>query len=110
MQLISSFYQFKLGISTFWSFMTSKSLPIFDHNHPEKIKVTFIPLISSRETANFRVLWPEWAHPFMTRSTQFFQSTFNSMNLHQHAKNQTFSSFYSLDVFVSKILQSQTCQ
>ena len=48
------------------------------------------------DTANFRVLQPEWAQPFMTTSTLiFFNQFLILMNLYQHAKNQVFLSFCS---------------
>ena len=47
----------------------------------QHIKNQFIPLISSRDTTSFRILWAEWAHPFMTTI---------SMSLYQHAKNSLF--------------------
>ena len=65
--------------------------PIFDQAHPKIIELTFsfldlgqhgknlfIPLINSWDTANFRVLWPDWPHPFLNMFSQKkFWSTFN---------------------------------
>ena len=54
-------------------------------------------LITLRDTANFRFLQSEWAHPFMTFITTpikiFFNQVLISMNLYQHAKNQAFHLF-----------------
>ena len=48
----------------------------------------FIPLISLWDTANFRFLQPEWAHPFMTMPIPiFFNQLLISINSYQHAKN-----------------------
>ena len=62
-------------------------------------KNQFIPLILW-DKANFRVLWPVskpiFDHPHLKIS----------MNLHQHAKSQAFSSLCSSDVVDLKILQS----
>ena len=65
--------------------------PISDHAHPKIIEITFnflnlhqhaknqfSPSIHSWDTVNFRVLWPDWPHPFLTMPTQnSFRSTFN---------------------------------
>ena len=67
----------------------------------------FILLISLWDTANFRFLQREWAHPFMPTSIAiFFDQLLIPMNSYQHAKNRAFSSFYSIDMIYLKILQS----
>ena len=75
-------------------------MPIFDQAQPKIIETTFsfpefapsckkfIPPIHSWDTANFRVLWPDWPHPFLTTPTQ---KTF-------HAKNLAISSISSGDM------------
>ena len=60
-------------------------------------KNQFIPWISLWDTTNFRILWPELAHSFLTTI---------SMGLYEHAKSQSFSLFYSRAVVDLKILQS----
>ena len=56
-------------------------------------------MIPSWDTASFSVLRPEWPHSFLTNPTPiFFNQLFISRNLHQHAKNQAFSSFCSGDI------------
>ena len=65
----------------------------------------FILLISSWDTANFRVLGvftPIYDHSHFNN----FQSTLISMNLYDHAKKQAFSSFYCRDTVDFTILQS----
>ena len=48
------------------------------------------------ETANFRVPWPDWPHPFFTMSSQkFFDQLLIFVNLYQHAKNQFIPSVHS---------------
>ena len=64
----------------------------------------FILLHSLCDTANFIFLQPEWAHPFMTMPIPiFFNQLLISMNLYQHAKTLTFSSFCSRDIVDLKI-------
>ena len=63
--------------------MIYKAYPIFDHAHPKH------------------------PHPFSTMSTPMsFNQFLTSMNPHQHAKNQAFTSFCSSDIAHLKILQS----
>ena len=50
------------------------------------------------ETANFRVLWPDWPHPFFSILTQkIFDQLLIFLNLYQHAKNQFIPSVHSSD-------------
>ena len=63
--------------------------------------------IKKKNTSNFRVLRPKWPHPFLTTPTPiFFYQLSISMNLHQHVKNQVFSSFCSREIVDLQILQS----
>ena len=61
------------------------AMPIFDHARPNRSKTTFsfleftpaskksvIPSIHSQDRVNFRVLRPNWPHPFLTMSTHKF--------------------------------------
>ena len=120
MQKISSIYPFILEISRFQSPMTWKATPIFDLNHT-KIKATFSfpEFVSARYksvyqinsfdwgTANFRVLWHEWPHPFFDHVLyHIFQSTSNFNEFVSRCKNQAISSFGSRDMVDLKILQS----
>ena len=58
------------------------------HQHA---KYQFIPSVNSWYKVNFRVLWPDWPHPFLTMSTQKkFDELLIYVNLYQHAKNQAF--------------------
>ena len=42
---------------------------------------------SMPETVNFRVLWPDWSHPFLPMPTKnFFDQLLIFVNLYQHAK------------------------
>ena len=76
-------------------------------NFFQRTKYQFIPLILFWDTANLSVLRPEWPHPFLTKpTTMFFVQLLISVTLHQNAKNQVFSSFYSTDIVDLKILQS----
>ena len=71
-----------------------KVIEIFFH-FPEfapPCKNLFIPSIHSWDTANFRVLWPDWPHPFLAMPIQkFFDQLLIYVNLYQHAKNQAIS-------------------
>ena len=50
---------------------------------------------SMLETANFRVPWPDWPHPFLTMPTpKNFDQLLIFVNLYQHAKNQFISSIH----------------
>ena len=75
--------------------------PIFDHIHPKIIEITFrfpqfllaknqfIPSTFPWDTVNFRVLWPDWPHQFLTTPTpKFFDQLLLYVNLYQHLKNQ----------------------
>ena len=63
------------------------------HHHA---KNQFIPSIHSWDTVNFRVLWPDWPHPFLTTHIQnFFDQLLIHLNLYQHAKK----SGYFIDLF-----------
>ena len=98
-------------------------MPIFDQAQPKIIETTFsfpefapsckkfIPPIHSWDTANFRVLWPDWPHPFLTMPTQKkIDQLLIYVNFYQHAKNQICSINISLicsgDMVDYKILQS----
>ena len=53
---------------------------------------------SMLETANFRVLSPDWPHPFLTKPTQkSFDQRLIFVDLYQHAKNQFIPSIHSPD-------------
>ena len=62
---------------------------IFDQAHPKSIEITFhFPEFASayKKSANFRVLWPDWPHPFLILLTpKFF--------------NQLSKSGYFIDLF-----------
>ena len=59
---------------------------------------------SMLETANFRVLWPNWSHPFLTITTQKnFNQLLIFVNLYQHAKNQFIPSVHSSDTVNFKV-------
>ena len=61
--------------------------------------MTMIPSTHSWDTVNFRVLWPDWAHPFLTMPIQkYFDQPLIYMNLYQHAKNQAISLISAADV------------
>ena len=73
----------------------------------QNTKNQFVPLISLRDTANFRFLQPEWTHPPITTPIPtFLNQLFISMNLYQYAKNQTISSLCSGYIVDLKTLQS----
>ena len=89
MQKISLFHHFILEIKQISDSQDLKAMPIFDHHHPN------------------RVLRPVRPHPFFTTPTPiFFSQLLISMNLYEHAKNQTFSLICSRDIVDLKILQS----
>ena len=49
-------------------------------------------------SADFRVSWTKWPHPFLTRPTQkLLKQLFTFLNLHHHAKNQFIPSIHSWD-------------
>ena len=114
---ISLFHQFILEIEQILEPQGRKGHVHFPSPPPKKLlafmsfyqhtKNQFIQLIPFWDTANFRVLRPEWSYPFLTTPTPtFFDQLLIFMNLYQHAKNQTFSSFCSRDTVNLKILQS----
>ena len=48
--------------------------------------------IDSWDTANFRVPWPDWPHPFLAMPIQkLFDQLLIHANLYHHAKNQVIS-------------------
>ena len=56
------------------------------------------------ETANFRVPWPDWPHPFLTMPTQTFSDQLLIfVNLYPYAKNQVTPSDHSLDTVIFKV-------
>ena len=56
------------------------------------------------ETANFRVPWPDWPHPFLTMPTpKNFDQLLIFVNLYQHAKNQFIPSLHSSDTINFKV-------
>ena len=66
------------------------------HQHA---KNQFIPSTHSWDTVNFRVLWPDWPHPFLVTPIQnFFDQLLIYVNLYQHAKNQAISLICSGDM------------
>ena len=66
------------------------------HHHAKK---QFIPSIYSWDTESFRVLWPDWPHPFLVTSIQKpFDQFLIYVNLHQHAKDQVISMICSGDM------------
>ena len=68
-------------------------------NFYQHTKSQFILLIPFWDTANFGVYRPKWPHPILTMPTPiFFNKLLYSINLYQHAKNQTFSSLCSGDM------------
>ena len=80
-------------------------MPIFDHAHQISITLTFIPFILSWYTANFRVLWPQWPHPFLDTSAPTFSLSFKFSWIYKTMQKITISLFSS-DIFNLKILQS----
>ena len=65
------------------------------HQHA---KNQFIPSIHSWDTANFRVLWPDWPHPFLTMPTQkISDQLLICVNLYQHVKNRFIPYVHSSD-------------
>ena len=72
-------------------------------------KNQLIPSVHSWDIKNFRVERLDWPYPFLTMSKQkiFNQlSTFNFVNLHQHAKNEVVFSICFGEIVHSKIIQS----
>ena len=50
-------------------------------------KNKFIPSINFWDRLNFRALWPDWPHPFLTMPTQkTFDQLLSFINLYQHKK------------------------
>ena len=73
------------------------------HQH---VKNQFIPSIHSSDTDNFRVLLLEWTHPLLTKPTQQnVKSTFNFLNLYQHAESEAILSPCFEDTADLKILK-----
>ena len=65
-------------------------------NLHQDAKNQFIPSIQAWNTACFRVPWPDWSHPFLTKPIQkLFDQLLIHVNLYQHAKN----SGYCTDLF-----------
>ena len=61
--------------------------------------ITMIQSIHSWDAVNFRVLWPDWPHPFLPMPTQkYFDQPLIYMNLYKHAKNQAISLICAADV------------
>ena len=85
---------------------------IFDHAHPKTIERTFrfpefppackksVHSINSLfDTVNFRVLWPDWTHPFLTAPIpKLFDQLLIYANSYRHAKNQAILLIYSGDL------------
>ena len=71
------------------------------HKHA---KYQFNPSIPSWDTVNFRVLWPDWPHSFLTMPNQKCFDRY--VNLHQHTKNPGFHWFILEIRLIKKILQS----
>ena len=70
-------------------------------------KNQFIPSFHSCDTANSRVPWPDWPHPFLTMPIQkIFDQLLSYVNLYQYAKNQAISLICSRDMVDENILQS----
>ena len=87
-----------LWYSRFWSLKTQ-----FLSTHQKSA----YSIDSFLSTANFSILRPEWPHSFLTTPMPiFFNQLLISMNLHEYAKNQAFSSFCSKNIVNLKILQS----
>ena len=56
-------------------------------------KIKFIPSFHFWDKVNFRILWPDWPHPFLTMSFHsqiFFDQLLIYVNLYQHARNRLF--------------------
>ena len=65
-------------------------------NFHQHAKNQFIPSIHFWDKINFRVLWTNWSHPFLTLPTQkIFDLILIYVNLYQHAKK----SGYFIDLF-----------
>ena len=91
--------------------MNKRARAIFDHAHPKELnqllaflnlcqnaKNQFIPPVPFWNTVNFRVLWLDWPHPFLTMLFQIFDQLLIFVNLHERVKNQFILSVHSLQL------------
>ena len=73
---------------------TQKSLKLLSAflNLHQHAKYQFTPSTHSRDTVNFKVMWPGWPHPSLIMpSPKFFDQLLIYVNLCQHVKNQAIS-------------------
>lgn len=100
--------------------MTLMTTPIFDHTKQKINELTFSfpefvtacknlvhPINSFLRCNLFQSHVSRMATPILNYAqSKIFKSTFNLMNLYQHAKNQAISSFCSRETVDLRILQS----
>ena len=107
------FITWSLRYSRFQSSKTLKAMPIFHHHHPKFVKVTFsfLEFVSTHQKSiyfiHFSLTYSQFQsleNRVTTPTPIFFNQLLFSMNLHQHAKNQTFSSFCSRNIVDLRIL------
>ena len=95
------------GHTHFWQMPTqrfSDQLLIFVIMY-QHAKNQFISFAHSSDKVNFRVLPPDWPHPFLTIFTpKFFNHILIFVKLYQHEKGQLIPSVHSWDI----ILESHT--
>ena len=100
-QIISSIHIFILKIQQILGSCELKGHYHFWQSPPKNHWINFwLSWICSSmlETANFRVLWPDWPYPFLTTPTQqIFDQLLIFVNLYQHAKNQFIPYLHSSD-------------
>ena len=73
---------------------TQKSLKLLSAflNLHQHAKYQFTPSTHSRDTVNFKVMWPGWPHPSLIMpSPKFFDQLLIYVNLCYHVKNQAIS-------------------
>ena len=74
---------------------------------PARKKDQLIQSARSSDTVNFRVQRPDWRYTFLNMLNQnIFYQLLIFLNLYQHAKNVSVSSFCSQEIVNLKILQS----
>ena len=104
MQKISSFHQFILKIQQILESQEQKCQVYYDHHHPKIIKVIFgsLKFLSTHQKSvyfiNSSMRYSQFQSPETTPNPIFFNQLLISINLYQHVKKQTFSSFCSRNV------------
>ena len=97
-----------------WSFLTthnqhSLSQLLIFVNLYQQAKNHFILSVHFWVTVNFRVLSPDWQHPFLTMLTpKIFNHLLICGNMCPHAKNHSISSFWRYSQFKSSVTRSAT--